>query len=174
MGQDEVQLESVVSAKTTPIPDPIGLRPGMLLCAVNAATVSHQSRLSCPVGTVMASGVESLTAGSVQVYLRTVNVWTGVSDCFAVSLPCLSRVSSLYGSAAISSPDDIRGSAVQNEFAIATHFARRTIAAIAANWPSKVPLSVGECVVLAYCYQKRCVYRFACMIAFVNRCVWRV
>jgi hypothetical protein len=143
LGPHESTFETIIPSAPAggTVPDPLGLSPNMLVYCVNPSVIPSQARVTVPGGTVMASGIESLSGGHTVVYLRTCNPWSGVSDCITASATCLARPSTLYG---WSLPDSSRlfGASIANEAAVTIHYARRIIAGIAAHWPAKVPLSV--------------------------------
>lgn len=141
MGPDELVAEPLGS-RDEPVPEVVGLRVNGLII-LSQCDGGPWSRSSGLFGNVSRNGIES-TANSTLVHVHSVDAWTGLSDAGVYSLDCVAKPQLLYGKA-VTDADTLRGLFSANEAALGTHFARRLIGHIAANWPPKVPISVGTC-----------------------------
>ena len=122
-------------AAANAVPEVLGLRPGMLVCAMQPGATTA---VLC--GTVPANGI--VQAGqSTLVFVQRVNAATGVSEGRYIDAACLSKPGLVFGRA-VESVEQLMGLSCLIDTALSVHYARRAIAAIAASWPPKLPLTV--------------------------------
>jgi hypothetical protein len=144
MGDADVELDAVTSSRDV-------ARAGVGLRIGTAITVTQISgalpRLTGITGTLLPDGLIKSSQGLPSLAIHVLNTDTGIAETRVVALDCARR-HTLLAARRVASVGAVRGLAVANDIALASHFARRCIAAVYTNWPAHVPLTLGTCLSL--------------------------
>jgi hypothetical protein len=95
----------------------------------------------------MLKGLLKSSRGLPSLLVRVLHTDTGLWESRTVALECARRHSLLVAHRA-TTPGGVRALTLGNDLALASHFARRCVAAIYANWPPGQPLTLGGCRVV--------------------------